>query len=88
MKTKFYASIVVFFLLVTFPLVSTQTSSNIPRLGFLASSNDSVFATRLEALLRALRDLGYVEGRNIVIELPVGRRENRASTGSSDRPGG
>ena len=62
MQTKFQTSIVVFSMLITFQLVDAQTTSNIPRIGFLASSNASVFATRLKALLSALQDLGYVEG--------------------------
>src|SRR5262249_48753815 len=68
MKTRFHASILALSMLATVGLVDAQTTSNIPKLGFLASSNASVFATRLKALLLALQGLGYIEGRTVVIE--------------------
>lgn len=46
-----------------------QPSSNLRRIGFLGSESVSNQATRLGALRAALRDLGYVEGKNIVIEV-------------------
>ena len=39
------------------------------RIGFLGLNNPVTHAPRLEALRQGLRDLGYVEGRNIDIEL-------------------
>src|SRR4029434_2577206 len=45
-----------------------QQPARIPRIGFLASSNASVFATRLEAFRLVLHELGYIEGKNISIE--------------------
>ncbi|MFO1315620.1 MAG: ABC transporter substrate-binding protein [Burkholderiales bacterium] len=46
-----------------------QTSgANVPRIGFLGVSNASAWAPRVDALRAGLRDLGYVDGRNIVIE--------------------
>jgi putative ABC transport system substrate-binding protein len=44
-----------------------QQARNIPRIGFLWDGPD-VFADALAAFRQALRELGYVEGRNIVIE--------------------
>jgi len=38
------------------------------RIGFLGSTSPSDFASRVEALRAGLRDLGYIEGKNIVIE--------------------
>ena len=38
------------------------------RIGFLSSASASSYAYRVEALRAGLRDLGYVEGRNIAIE--------------------
>lgn len=38
-----------------------------PRIGFLGNSSPSADATRIEAFRQGLRDLGYVEGKNIVI---------------------
>ena len=40
----------------------------ISRIGFLASESPAVSASRVEALRAGLRGLGYVEGKNIVIE--------------------
>jgi len=45
-----------------------QQSAKIPRIGFLISSTASAAAPRVEAIQRGLRELGYVEGKNIVIE--------------------
>ena len=44
-----------------------QQPTKIPRIGFLTSS-PSVFPGRIEAFRQGLRELGYVEGKNIVIE--------------------
>src|SRR5437660_1184337 len=45
-----------------------QQPSNIPRIGFLRHGRASAYADRVEALQTGLRQLGYVEGKNIVIE--------------------
>jgi putative ABC transport system substrate-binding protein len=47
--------------------VEAQPLERVPRVGFLTSS-PSVFPDRNEAFRQGLRDLGYVEGKNIVIE--------------------
>jgi putative ABC transport system substrate-binding protein len=51
--------------LANIPLAEAQQTTKIPRIGFLQSS-DSPFA--IAAFRKGLRDLGYVEGENIVIE--------------------
>ena len=43
-------------------------AGGIPRIGILIPSSASFFSARLEAFRRRLRELGYVEGKNIVIE--------------------
>ena len=43
-------------------------STKIPRIGYLTAAPLSAFATRIEAFQQGLRELGYVEGKNIVIE--------------------
>ena len=48
------------------PRRSSQTK--IPRIGYLTASSPSVNPTRVEAFRQGLRELGYVEGKNIVIE--------------------
>ena len=45
-----------------------QQSNKIPRIGFLSGVSLSVLAARVEAFRQGLRELGYVEGKNIVIE--------------------
>jgi putative ABC transport system substrate-binding protein len=45
-----------------------QQSVKVPRIGFLGFGPASAYATRVEALRSGLRELGYVEGKNIVIE--------------------
>jgi hypothetical protein len=58
------------------PLPSkAQQLANMPRLGLLIPSSLSAVASRLETFRHGLRDLGYVEGRNITlsIALPKGK---------------
>jgi len=46
-----------------------QQSKKVPRIGYLSSSSDSASeSTRFEAIRRALRELGYIEGQNIATE--------------------
>ena len=45
-----------------------QQPATIPRIGFLRFSSASANVDRVEALRAGLRQLGYVEGKNIVIE--------------------
>ena len=49
-------------------LVSAQQLARIPRIGILAPLSASLFSGRLEGLRQGLRELGYVEGKNILIE--------------------
>ena len=64
-------------LLVTFFLAIVasaqgQQPKRIPRIGFLIASSASAQEPRLEAFKRGLRELGYLEGQNILIELRSG----------------
>ena len=45
-----------------------QQPAGIPRIGILIPASASVYSARVEALRQRLRDLGYVEGKNILIE--------------------
>jgi putative ABC transport system substrate-binding protein len=49
-------------------LAEAQQPKKIPRIGYLIATSPSSYATRTEAFRRGLRELGYVEGKNIVIE--------------------
>jgi putative ABC transport system substrate-binding protein len=49
------------------PLVgATQQSRNVPRIGVLVGGSASSDSARIEAFGQGLRELGYVEGKNIV----------------------
>jgi putative tryptophan/tyrosine transport system substrate-binding protein len=48
--------------------VDAQQPTKIPRIGYLSTVSPAVNATRIEALRQGLRELGYVEGKNILIE--------------------
>ena len=45
-----------------------QQQGKVWRIGFLSSENPSGYKTRIEALRAGLRDFGYEEGKNLVIE--------------------
>jgi putative ABC transport system substrate-binding protein len=45
-----------------------QQPAKLPRIGFLGLAPASTFTTRVEALRTGLRDLGYIEGYNIILE--------------------
>jgi putative tryptophan/tyrosine transport system substrate-binding protein len=45
-----------------------QPAARIPRIGFLSAGLPSASVDRVEAFRQALRELGYVEGENVVIE--------------------
>ncbi len=67
-------------LLSTVPLVEAQQPTKIPRIGYLNAASLSVTATRAEAFRQGLRELGYVEAKNIVIEWRSGEgKEDRLS---------
>lgn len=50
------------------PLSTAQQPRKVPRVGYLAAVSASADAPRLEAFRRGLRELGYVEGQNVLIE--------------------
>jgi len=45
-----------------------QQNEKVPRVGFLVDGSPSTHFTRIEAFRQGLRELGYVEGKNIKIE--------------------
>src|SRR5262245_40036719 len=50
------------------PAVRAQQAGKVRRIGYLGFGPASIYTTRVEALRAGLRELGYVEGQNIVIE--------------------
>ena len=55
-----------------------QQPEKIPRIAYLSSGSLTTLAARVEAFRQGLRDLGYVEGKNILIEW-------RSADGNFDR---
>ena len=88
MKKQFFAltlsvalSLIAFVLVVTGAVAQAQQPTNVPRIGYLSSDSPSTIAVRIEAFRQGLRELGYVEGKNIVIEW-------RFAEGKADRLAG
>jgi len=50
------------------PFTQAQQPGKIPRIGYLSASSATSAASRVEAFRQGLRELGYVEGKNIVVE--------------------
>ena len=48
--------------------VQAQQSTKIPRVAYVLASSPSAVPARTEAFRRGLRELGYIEGKNIVVE--------------------
>ena len=62
---RFALSAVLFAL--CFP-AQAQQPAKIHRIGFLVVPTRSFYSTRVETFRQGLRELGYVEGKNIIIE--------------------
>ena len=68
-------------LLIIAPATEAQQPTKIPRIGFLATVSPSTISDRVEAFRQGLRELGYVEGKNIVTEwrYAEGKPENEVA---------
>src|SRR5215813_11390365 len=55
-------------LLSTAPFAEAQQPTKVPRVGYLVAASPSAITGRTESFRQGLRELGYVEGKNIVIE--------------------
>src|SRR3984893_5114141 len=53
---------------VSWPLTARTQQRGVPVIGFLGLQPASAFAPRIEALWKGLRELGYVEGKNLLID--------------------
>ena len=54
-------------LLITAP-AQAQQATKIPRIGFLGATSPSIESIRIEGFRQGMRELGYVEGKTVVIE--------------------
>jgi len=68
MKKKITRVVLVAFIVACFQLAEAQQPTKVPRIGLLNASSPSTVAARIEVFRQGLRELGYVEGKNIVIE--------------------
>ena len=69
MKKAAVPSILVVVVLLALGVIAdAQQPTKIPRIGYLATAPASAITARVKAFRQGLRELGYVEGKNIVIE--------------------
>ena len=66
-KRNFVFALGAIFLTLSYPS-EAQQPTKVPRIGFLAGVSPSAISARLESFRHGLRELGYVEGKNIVVE--------------------
>jgi putative tryptophan/tyrosine transport system substrate-binding protein len=66
-KTLFCIALSAVLLALTLP-AGAQQPTKVPRIGFLNTNAPAAFTTRTEGFRQGLRELGYVEGKNILIE--------------------
>ena len=76
--TRSFHLVVCAMLIAVCPDALAQQPAKVPRIGFLITSSPEAIAPRMEAFQQGLRELGYVEGKNIKIE-------RRFANGKSDQ---
>ena len=91
MKTKITVLTLCAMILTLCASAEAQQPEKVPRIGYLTGVSLSANSARHEAFRQGLRELGYVEGKNIVIDwrsaeekldrLPGARGRTRASQG-------
>jgi putative ABC transport system substrate-binding protein len=78
MAKKTIVALLVTLTLASFHLAEAQQAGKAYRIGYLGTGSPSDVSARIEAFRQGLRELGYVEGKNIVIEY-------RSAEGKFDR---
>jgi ABC-type uncharacterized transport system substrate-binding protein len=68
MRKAVFSILFVVVLLAVAVIAKAQQPKKVPRIGYLNALSPSTSSPRTEAFREGLRDLGYVEGKNIVIE--------------------
>ncbi|TAK07772.1 ABC transporter substrate-binding protein, partial [bacterium] len=68
MNKKIVISLLATLVLVSVHSAQAQQPKKVPRIGFLVLGSSAGTPARREAFRQGLRELGYVEGKNIVIE--------------------
>ena len=77
-KAGWSSILVVAVLLAVGVIADAQQPKKLPRIGFLSAASSSAISARVEAFRQGLRELGYADGKNILIEW-------RFAEGKSDR---
>jgi len=72
MAKIFFHSLLILLTSAVSHLAEAQPAKKVPRLGYLVAGSSSSEAPRLKAFREGLRQLGYVEGQNIIIEYRYG----------------
>ncbi len=57
-----------FLLFTSFNLAEAQQPKKVPRIGYLSGGSSSSNAARMDAFRQELRDLGYIEAKNLLID--------------------
>ena len=78
MKNLIFAFALSVMILTSCPFLSAQQPTKIPRLGYLTGSSLSSQSVNITAFQQRLRELGYIEGKNILVEY-------RSQEGRNDR---
>jgi ABC-type uncharacterized transport system substrate-binding protein len=68
-KARLSSILFVMVLLAVGVIAEAQQPKKVPRIGYLTAGSLSAQSARIEAFRQGLRELGFVEGKNIVIEL-------------------
>jgi putative ABC transport system substrate-binding protein len=69
MTKKILVWLLITFFVANVSVAQAQQPTKIPRIGFLFNTSPSAASARVKAFRQGLRELGYVEGKNIVIEV-------------------
>ena len=67
-KAAVSSILVVVVLLAVAVIAEAQQPKKVPRIGYLSTASASSPAANLEVFRQGLRDFGYIEGKNIIIE--------------------
>jgi putative ABC transport system substrate-binding protein len=67
-KVGWSSVLVVALVLALGAMAQAQQAAKVPRVGFLGTASPSAVLARVEAFRQGLRELGYVEGKSILIE--------------------
>jgi putative tryptophan/tyrosine transport system substrate-binding protein len=73
MQAKIVLFIIAAIMLSSIHVAEAQQPGKVPRIGLLTTASTAVAATWVDAFRQGLRELGYIEGKNIILEIRGGR---------------